>query len=748
MSGGGAPSDAGVDLDNCAREPIHIPAAIQPHGLLFALDEQFSCIAQTSDNVDAQLGLPLHEVLSRPLAEVLEPPAAGAVRAALERGDFDETNPLPLTVRERSFDAILHRHQGAAIVELERAVPSPDGAAAHAPLRLALRRLQAAETLDEVYDAAVQEVRRITGFDRVLLYRFDEEGHGSVDAEAKEPSLDSYLGLHYPASDIPPQARELYTRNWLRIIPDARYTPARIVPALRPDTGAPLDLSYAVLRSVSPVHLEYLANMGVRASMSVSIIVRGQLWGLISCGHHAGPRPVPYALRGACEVIGRLLSLQIAALDDRDTTAARAGRRGTQDALGGAMRDGAIPTPVLHLLLERAPELMALVGAEGAAAVCDSEVATCGNAPPPQDVADIARWLDGAAPSGDDGSAPFATASLPALLPAALAYKDVASGVLSFALPGAVRRRLMWFRPELVRTVAWGGDPHKPAEAGPGARLRPRRSFELWKEEVRMRARGWSAADREAAEELRRRAVEADLARQVQREQRAVRARDDLVAIVSHDLGNPLGVVQMQAAALLRDAERDRQKQPPELRTSIQRIHRAAETMTVLIRDLLDSAKMDAGRFALDLADADAGEIVAEALSAIRPFADAKGITLSQRTGDVASIRVDRARLLRVFSNLLSNAVKFTPDGGGVSVSAQRTGSELSFTVADTGPGIPPGQLEHVFDRYWQLRFSSRAGTGLGLYIAKGIVEAHGGRIRASSEPGAGARFSFTVPVA
>src|SRR5690606_13753798 len=153
---------------------------------------------------------------------------------------------------------------------------------------------------------------------RVMIYRFDEEGNGSVDAEVKTGSLDSYLGLHYPASDIPRQARELYRRNPVRLIPDARYTPVALRPALRPDTSAPLDLSFSVLLSVSPIHLEYLANMGVRASMSLSLVVRNRLWGLIACVHHSGAHHVPYEVRSDCELLARIMSLLVAAFEDRE----------------------------------------------------------------------------------------------------------------------------------------------------------------------------------------------------------------------------------------------------------------------------------------------------------------------------------------------------------------------------------------------------------------------------------------------
>src|SRR6185295_12554126 len=230
-------------------------------------------------------------------------------------------------------------------------------------------RVQRASTLTELAVIITQEIWRATGFERVMFYRFHEDGSGSVDAEARDAVHEPYLGLHYPASDIPAQARQLYLRNWLRLIFDADQPPARIVPALRPDTGAPLDLSFSVLRSVSPIHIEYMKNMGVRASMSVSLVVRDRLWGLISCLNHTGPRRVSQRTRSACEFMGRLASLQIVAFEDRELLAMRAARRATEDTLHRTMHDAA--ESVLASLVDQPKAVMGLVDAGGVAVIDD-----------------------------------------------------------------------------------------------------------------------------------------------------------------------------------------------------------------------------------------------------------------------------------------------------------------------------------------------------------------------------------------
>ena len=321
-----------VDLNDCDREPIHIPGTIQPFGVLIALDEEMK-VTQISDNVIDHLSLGVDETLDRPLSEIVEPAGAEEVRSVLREQRWQDANPLSISAGGKRFDGIVHQHEGAAILELEPNPETPEERSIHHPFRAALLRMQRASTLSELAAIITQEMRRTTGFERVMFYRFHEDGSGSVDAEARDAAHEPYLGLRYPASDIPAQARRLYLQNWLRLIFDADQKPARIVPALRPDTGAPLDLSFSVLRSVSPIHIEYMKNMGVRASMSISLIVQNQLWGLISCLNHTGPRRVSHRIRSACEFMGRLASLQIASFEDRELIASRASRRATEDAL-------------------------------------------------------------------------------------------------------------------------------------------------------------------------------------------------------------------------------------------------------------------------------------------------------------------------------------------------------------------------------------------------------------------------------
>ncbi len=376
-------------------------------------------------------------------------------------------------------------------------------------LRSALSRLQRPEGMRDVCCVVVEEVRKLTGFDRVLLYQFDEEGHGDVIEEDRADDVDAYWGHRFPASDIPRQARELYVLNWLRLIPNANYIPVRLVPERRPDDGAALDLSFSTLRSVSPIHLEYLRNMAVQASMSVSLVRNGKLWGLIAC-HHRSPRHVSFGARAACEVIGRVASLQIAALEEIESRVFRGVRSGVEAKLVDAMRNTQEEPAVA--LLKRGDALLALVDASGAAVCTSAGIRTVGATPSATQLETLLVWL-----AKVGGAGVLHTDHLSERHPPAAEYASLASGLLALTLPGVASSCVLWFRPEVVRTVSWAGNPAaKSVQLGTdGSQFHPRHSFETWKQVVRARARAWRHEEIDAAEDLRRRAIEVDLGRQI-----------------------------------------------------------------------------------------------------------------------------------------------------------------------------------------------------------------------------------------
>lgn len=497
-------NDEPVDLDNCAREPIHVPGSIQPRGVLLAVTEPDLVVRHASENVGTVLGRPVEDVLGGTLADVLGPHGADVIELHVRTwGNLRARNPILVTAAtpqgDLELDAVLHRiavdDDTLLIVELELASgPRPFSFPnTYQAVRGAVEQLNHTHELGQLYDITAREVRALTGFDRVMIYRFDPEYNGEVVAEAMRPDLNPFLGLHYPATDIPPQARALYEKNWIRLISDVGYAPARIAPGLDERSGEPLDLTHSILRSVSPIHLEYLRNMGVAASMSISLLRNGRLWGLIACHHYSGPHEPPYGVRAAAEFLGSTLSLRLVARVEEDELEdrIRAGRTQARILLAARDEDRSLATALVT-----GAALLDLVPAQGAVVSADGVVDSVGRVR--ADPTALLAWVaEQQAEVVVRGALALEEPALAAALP------DVA-GLLALRLPDG--QALVWLRHEAVHNVDWGGDPHNKAIAqreGDDVRLSPRKSFDLWRETVRGQCEPWSDREVRSAEELR-----------------------------------------------------------------------------------------------------------------------------------------------------------------------------------------------------------------------------------------------------
>jgi chemotaxis family two-component system sensor kinase Cph1 len=491
-----------ADLTNCEDEPIHVPGAIQPHGLLLAVDPATLVVAVTSANVATLAGTTVDDALGRPLADLLGPSLAELVRRRVAEGTLDEPlifflpTDLPGELAGAEVDVALHRADARLVVEIEPVGRPRSVLLTYQSARAAMARLSGETSVLGLADRLAREVADLTDFDRVMVYRFDRDWNGEVIAEQRRDDLNPFLGLHYPATDIPAQARRLYTVNWTRLIADVDYEPVPLHPVRDPDTRAPLDLSFSTLRSVSPIHLEYLRNMGVTSSMSISIVVDGELWGLVACHHYSGPHRPSHDARSAAEFLGQVASQQIAERDRADAGIRALMASETLTHMIGRL--GGSNEPVLDALVDD-PELMRLMDATGVAMKADGRVHTRGTVPPPAALAIIVDRLLGS----EEGSLGH-TDQLSGLDPALAAYDDLPGGALAI---GTNRDRwLVWLRPVMERTIDWGGDPrNKQIASGEDAavRLSPRKSFDKWREVVRGRSLPWLDDDADAARSLR-----------------------------------------------------------------------------------------------------------------------------------------------------------------------------------------------------------------------------------------------------
>ena len=496
------PAYGAVDLQNCEDEPIHIPGAIQPHGVLLAVDPGTLEVAIASANCEAMTGVSLAEAVGSPLSAFIGDDAA----AEVHRRAADQTFREPLIVRlpasvtgtlgGEEVDISLHTTGHRLVVEIETLGRPRSVMLSYQSARGAMGRLADETTTLGLAARLAHEVAALTEFDRVMVYRFDRDWNGEVIAEERREDLNPFLGLHYPAADIPAQARRLYTVNWTRLIADVDYAPVPLQPVLDPGTSAPLDLSLSTLRSVSPIHLEYLHNMGVTASMSISLVIDGELWGLIACHHYSGPHRPSQDARAAAEFLGQVASQQIA---ERLRSDAREEDLLTRSMLGRIVgRVAASSASALDALLDD-PEIMDLMGATGVSMRYDGTIRSVGDVPPPEAAAYVAHALLGP----EDGSLGFSD-QVSELDERLASYTALPAGALVIGtLPD---RWMIWFRPELEQTVDWGGDPRNKQLAnteGPAVRLSPRKSFDKWREIVRGHSRPWQPEHGRAAQQLR-----------------------------------------------------------------------------------------------------------------------------------------------------------------------------------------------------------------------------------------------------
>lgn len=744
-----SPAAASANSRYCDEEPIHLAGAIQPHGFLLAMDEATGLLTEVSENLAQMTGCAVAEALGKPLEAVLGTRLAQRVRSAVRDPKFSRGAAhidwwtAGGTQGGRHFVILGHRHDGRMIIEGE--LLSPDEATSPLErlpeIESLLEEVERTRGVEELLRLTAREIRRMTGFDRVLVYRFDPDWHGRVVAEDRNEVLPSYLDLHFPASDIPRQARELYRLNRLRLIARADYEPVRLL-GLPGAEARPLDLSLSTLRSVSPVHREYMRNMGTGASFSISLMRDGVLWGLVSC-HNREPRQVAFAVQSACALLAQVLSLQLTV-------------REQADALSHRMRLQAILTPMVAVLArhERLPEgieacrddLLRFVAADGAAVIEQDRVMSYGSVPGEDEIRGLVRWLE---QRGEEDV--VAISALGEAFPEARDYATVASGLLAISVSRRSRSWVLWFRREVIETVTWGGDPNKPAAPeNPGGppRLHPRKSFDRWRELVRGRSLPWLAPEIEAAREFRAAVVDivlrgaerlAQLGEEIARTNREL---ENFSYTVSHDLRAPFRHIRGYAELLKADkgAMLD-----DEGRQFLDYVLEGAGYAGRLVDNILGFSRM--GRAVLTPSIVDLAAITPEVIRCLK--VDPGTRKIEWIIGALPRVEADSGMIFRVMQNLLENAVKFTRTRplARIEVWAEETADEHVIHVRDNGVGFNDAYKDKLFGMFQRLHaWEEFEGSGIGLASVRRIVSRHGGRAWATGRVDHGATFSFSLP--
>ncbi|EJM99802.1 ATP-binding protein [Herbaspirillum sp. YR522] len=730
-------------LSNCDREPIHLPGSVQPHGALLVLRAVDRVILHVSENFAAPSGQRAADLVGQPLGQAFTPAAAAWLEARLSDAAID-FRPSYLGILDQAgqrHEVLAHTSGPALIVELE-SVP-PDASTQvnffYPLVTKFVGALAEARTVDEMSLLAINEIKALTGFGRVLLYRFDAEQNGEVIAETASAGYPSYLHQHFPASDIPQQARALYVANRVRLISDANYRPVPIVPQLDAITRQPVDLSFAVLRSVSPVHIEYMKNMGTLASMSISIIIRGQLWGLVSC-HNFEPLRVRFETRAICEQLGQILAVHFEAAEEREEFNHRLELRHTLVRLLASLSK---PDHFAVNLATVSHDLLEFVDASGAALVLGGEISLFGVTPSSQQIEDLVQWI-----ARNRAGDVYETDSLASQYPGAADYAEVASGVLALSISQLHDHFLIWFRPEIVQTINWAGNPHLKATAADPSRLSPRRSFAVWSETVKGISKSWRQSEIDTALEFRtallgivlRRAEEmAELADNLGRVNKEL---ESFSYSVSHDLRSPLRHIVGFADMLI---EMEQERLSAKGVRFLNNIKSSAQFAGKLVDDLLSFSQM--GRASLHISKVNMNVLVSAAIE--RLTQDIGERQVRWNVARFPEVDGDARFLALAVQNLLSNAVKYTRSQAQavIDVDFEDHGDHITFIFKDNGVGFDAAYSHKLFGVFQRLhRMEEFEGTGIGLANVKRIIERHSGTVSAQGQTGQGAVFSFSLP--
>jgi chemotaxis family two-component system sensor kinase Cph1 len=710
-----------VDLLNCADEPIHLPGSIQPHGALFFLDRD-GAVEGWSANADVRLGATL--TLGRGYEQLGAPEAVTElIHEAYDTMHDGGAAPLvaPVVIGDTEYDCVVHAHQGRVIVEFEAREESSDAVALFAiKAHSSIERLRRQKSIDGLLRTAVRQVREFTGFDRVMAYRFRSDDSGDVVAEARRDDLVPYQGQRYPAGDIPPQARRLYALNTLRMIADMTY---HAVPLLGAPGAPALDLSFGVLRSVSPIHVEYLQNMGVAASMSVSIVINGRLWGLLAC-HHMSPKRVPYSIRMAADVLAQVIGSTVQSIEANDQAALADRAAKVRTSLVESLL---LEEDPLEALVKHGEELMASSQSQAMIATQFGRVVCLG--------------ID--QPTGEHIVAALPAEAYDLLLHSGVHEWPEASraglgkwaGLLALPFDPASAGWCLLLRTEQVEQVAWGGKPDKSGQIGPlGARLTPRGSFDAWHETVRGCAHPWEDAVLSHARLTLGELARVSNARRAQTET----TRAQLLAMLGHDLRDPLHSINM-AGMVLEKTDGANTKG-----TLGRRIQSSSNRMQRMISQVLDMSRIDRGLnlgVALDAIDlAPLVEDMVEEARLAYPT-----IVYDLHTIGPAFVLADSGRLGQVLSNLLSNARHHGEPNQPIRIRLTLNDDSAEVCVANAGAPIPADTEATLFNPYKRSSLNNprnRTGMGLGLYIAQQIVREHAGEIVYHHENG---RVIFTI---
>jgi chemotaxis family two-component system sensor kinase Cph1 len=734
-----------VNLNNCDVEPIHVPGSIQSHGFLFALDDLLN-ICFCSENIEGLLGESYLSFLKKPL-QFLEQAInhvehhdfiTQLLNIGKSKKGFEPNNPYEIVIYGIAYNLIISASGSFTLLEFDPCVTLPFVNIQHM-IGSSLSEMLADRNLKSLLKNSVVEVKNIIRYDRVMIYRFAPDGHGEVVAESKNKNRESWLGLHYPASDIPKQARELYKKNLTRLIADVNVLPSKIT--TNKNNSEPLDLTYSELRAVSPMHIQYLKNMGVASSFSISLIYKNELWGLIAC-HNYTPKFIDYNARKSSKLIGQILSSALEFRQDGENQKTHKDYNEHLDKLTKLlMKHESLATA----LTQKKINLLNIVKANGAVLVYDHQVITLGVTPNEEQLKKLLKWV-----GNKRTKTSYHTDHLSSVFPEARPYKQLASGMMVSVLSRERKEYIIWFKPELIHSINWAGNPDKPLEINEKGLLQisPRLSFKTWEETVMGKSSEWTVEEINSVKRLKEEInysinLKARSVQELnQKLKLAYEELDTFSYTISHDLKNPLAVIKMYAQILAKDPENKEKHQK-----IVDSIGKGADKMNSMITEVLKYSKI--GRSEIQYQQIDAGVMISDIIKDMNMVYEEIGLNIT--VGKTPNLYGDKLMMTQVFSNLISNAIKYSKKDvfSEVHITGEVKENKVWYSIKDNGIGISTDNLLKVFDLFRRIDTNKEIeGDGVGLTIVKRIVDRHQGKIWVESVIGEGSTFflSFNIP--
>lgn len=770
-----------IALANCAKEPIHIPGSIQPHGFFVMLNVPDLEIIAVSENIAQFTGIEAKKWLSKHIKALLDESTVEILKQSRNE-NTEVNNPQRCYIKNEQqvapFDMMMttpSQFPDRLLLDFELANDSSSNSyhTFYNYLNETIIRFQNTTEEEQLFQISVKQLKQITGFHRVMLYRFDEEWNGEVVAEDLEEILEPYLGLHYPASDIPAQARALYEKNKIRIIANVDYIPSPLLVA--PSVKTPIDLTYSSIRSVSPVHIEYLKNMGVKASMSVSILVNDKLWGLFAC-HHYQPLKLNFQTRRLCELVSNIFASHFNLLQEKARNKYEAQLQVHKNTL---LRQITQCGDVHKGLVGFETTILKLVNCSGAAVCIDDNIVLLGKTPALPFVKQLLNWLS----ELDENI--FYTHQLYKFYEPAERNKQT-SGLLAIAISRSTKEYILWFREEVVQTVFWAGNPNKSVEvSNDNVIISPRKSFEAWKQLVKNTSLAWQSAEIKIATTFRedllgiviknanklKRANKAlekankklskEIKQRIATEKQLIKAKlaaeemnrlkTNFLANMSHEIRTPInGIIGLTKVIELEFAEKE-----PAVLNYTELIKKSGKRLLNTINSIIDIARIEAEKIQVYITTADVLHLTTESVKLLLPIAKEKGLYLTVvPPKKQIMINTDETLTHQVLNNIIGNAIKFTEQGGvTISFEVKNYDNETPYCeiiVSDTGIGMDEAFLKQLYQPFQQESKGYNRkyeGSGLGLAISKSYMELMGGKISVKTRINQGTTFRLAFPL-